>query len=121
MTAYAATKHRVPVFLGGIPVPRGSVLRKRVMLLVVLLLVGVLGPAASQLMPPLFDDYEELIEAMELAPDQHWDRSPKSIARAKALLKDVSTSAQNRKAESEQLKFPPLSFGSDNATTNGVT
>ena len=39
---------------------RGPVLRKRVMLLVVLLLVGVLGPAASQLMPPLFDDYEEL-------------------------------------------------------------
>ncbi|MDX3662795.1 polymorphic toxin-type HINT domain-containing protein [Streptomyces sp. ID05-26A] len=96
-------------------------LRKRVLLLVVLMLVGWLGPAASQLMPPLFDDYEELIEAMELAPDQHWDRSPESLAKAKALLANVSTSAQNRKAESEQLKFPPLDFGSDNAAGNGVT
>ena len=82
--------------------PRGSVLRKRVLLLVILLLMGVIGPAASRLVPPLFEDMDELIEAMELAPDQRWDRSPESLARARALLKHVSDSGQNRKPLSEQ-------------------
>ncbi|WP_199444337.1 polymorphic toxin-type HINT domain-containing protein [Umezawaea beigongshangensis] len=87
-------------------------MRSKIVLLVLALLLAMAGPPASQLMPPLFDGLDDLVEAMGEAPAQRWG-SATEAAREALAERPIAEAGENRAAASEQSKYPPVSFGGE--------
>ncbi|MFC0540716.1 polymorphic toxin-type HINT domain-containing protein [Kutzneria chonburiensis] len=104
----------------GVGRPRARGVRSTVNLLVVVLVVGLFGPTAAQVTPPLFGDLHALVDALSLAPKQHWGSAADAASQQPGEHDHiVATTAGNQQAARGLLAdYPAIKFPSARPKAN---
>ncbi|WP_345033016.1 polymorphic toxin-type HINT domain-containing protein [Kutzneria kofuensis] len=89
-------------------------------LLVVVLVVGVFGPTASQVTPPLFGDLHALADALSLAPKQRWGSAADGAAQQPGEHDHVvaTTAGNQQAARGLRADYPSITFPAAKAKPN---
>ncbi|MFI9388969.1 polymorphic toxin-type HINT domain-containing protein [Kutzneria sp. NPDC052558] len=119
----ALSRGRNSVGSAGVGRAHGRRVRSVVGLLVVVLVIALFGPIASQVTPPLFGDLHALTDALSLAPKQRQGSAADGAARQPGEHGHVvaTTAGNQQAARGLRADYPSIKFPTAKATPNAAS